>query len=235
MKKWKAIVFDLDDTLYPEREFVLSGFREVADWAEREIGIDKDIGEKQLIDYFENGIRGDTFNRWLESYNIYSDEVVKKMIKIYRDHHPSISTFPEVKGVLSELKKSFLLGVVTDGQLNMQQKKLDALGINAFFDAVIFSDKWGQKAWKPSKKPFEIIAAKLGVLPGQCIYVADNPLKDFLGSKQIGMYTVQVICPNGEYSNCQPPSIDHAPDLLIVSLKELLSIEFIMSDEIQNP
>ncbi len=85
MKRWKAIVLDLDDTLYPEKEFVLSGFRAVSAWAELNLGINRNIGEKELIDYYENGIRGDTFNRWLASYNLLSDDVVEKMINVYRD------------------------------------------------------------------------------------------------------------------------------------------------------
>ena len=28
----KAVIFDLDDTLFPERTYVLSGFRAVGDW-----------------------------------------------------------------------------------------------------------------------------------------------------------------------------------------------------------
>jgi putative hydrolase of the HAD superfamily len=231
LKKWKAIVFDLDDTLYPEKEFVLSGFRAVAAWAELNLGINRNIGEKQLIDYYENGIRGDILNRWLASYNLLSDELVKKTIKVYRDHNPSIFPFPEVKEVLSELKKDFLLGIVTDGQLAVQQRKLNALGINAFFDAFVFSDEWGQKAWKPDKKPFEVISDRLGVPSSQCIYVADNPLKDFFGAKQVGMYAIRIVHPIGEYSTCQPPSLEHNPDFTITSLEKLLNIEFIMSNQ----
>jgi len=235
LKRWKAIVFDLDDTLYPEKEYVLSGFRTVAAWAELNLGIDSNIGEKELLDYFESGIRGDTFNRWLASHNLLSDEVVEKIIKVYRDHNPSIFPFPEVREVLCKLKKDFLLGIVTDGQLAVQQRKLSALGINAFFDALVFSDEWGQKAWKPNEKPFEVISDRLRVPPGQCIYVADNPLKDFLGAKQLGMYTIRVVRPSGEYSTCQPPSIEHKPDLTITSLEELLNIEFIMSNHTHEP
>jgi len=235
MNRWKAIVFDLDDTLYPEREFVLSGFRAVAVWAEQNLGIDSHIGEKELIDYFESGIRGDTFNRWLASHNLLSDDRVERMISVYRDNNPSISPFPEVKKTLIELKKFFLLGIVTDGQLKMQQRKLKALGIEAFFDALVFSDEWGQKAWKPSKKAFEVISYRLGIPPAQCIYVADNPLKDFLGAKRVGMFTIRIVRPNGEYSNCNPPSIEYKPDLTIKSFGELLNVEFIGLSQSYKP
>lgn len=224
MKKLKAVVFDLDDTLYPEKEFVLSGFRAVAAWAELNLGIDSNLGERQLISYYENGIRGDTFNRWLASHNLLSDDLVKEMIKIYREHIPSISPFPEVKEVLGELKKKFLLGIVSDGYIEVQRKKLNALEIENFFDAVVFSDEWGKKNWKPSSKPFEIVSEELGVPSNQCIYVADNPLKDFFGAKHVGIYTIRIIRQGGEYSNCKPPSIEYSPDLTITSIEELLNI-----------
>ena len=38
MRKAEAIVFDLDDTLYPEREYVFSAYRAVAKWIERHLG-----------------------------------------------------------------------------------------------------------------------------------------------------------------------------------------------------
>ena len=225
LKNWKAIVFDLDDTLYPEKEYVLSGFRAIADWAEMQLGITKNIVEKELLDYYENGIRHDTFNRLLESHNLLSDEIVAKMVDIYRNHNPSISPYPEVKEVLSKLKKTFLLGIVSDGYLGVQQRKLNALRISDFFDAIVFSDEWGQKAWKPNKKPFIVISDRLKVNPFQCVYVADNPLKDFLGAKQTRMFTIRIIWKFGEYSSCQPPSHRHKPAIQITSLRELLTIE----------
>jgi len=100
---------------------------------------------------------------------------------------------------------------------------------------VVFSDEWGQKAWKPNEKPFIVISDRLNVPPGQCIYVADNPLKDFLGAKKVGTYTIRIIRPGGEYSTCKPPSIEHRPDLTITFLQELLNIEFIVSNNNAEP
>ena len=39
LRDWQGIVFDLDDTLYPERDYVLSGFKAVASWAEARLGV----------------------------------------------------------------------------------------------------------------------------------------------------------------------------------------------------
>jgi len=222
--QWKAIVFDLDDTLYPEKEFVLSGFHAVSLWVENEFKMKRNIVKEEFIEHFNEGIRKNIFNLWLESKCLFSEERLQKMINIYRYHNPSISPFPEVKNVLTTLKKRFLLGIVSDGYLEVQEKKLNALGIRNYFDAVIFSDQLGRDAWKPSTKPFEEIVNRLRLFPKECIYVADNPLKDFIGAKKIGMFTVRIIRNNGIYSSAQSPSSEHAPDYIINNLNELLTI-----------
>ena len=64
--KWKAIIFDMDDTLYPERHYVLSGFRAVAKWFEANYGVSYETSGQTLISLFNKGIRGNTFNIWLD-------------------------------------------------------------------------------------------------------------------------------------------------------------------------
>jgi len=63
--RWRAVVLDLDDTLYPEAAYVRSGFRAVAGRAEGTLGIPAPEGERELVSLFEAGVRGDTFDRWL--------------------------------------------------------------------------------------------------------------------------------------------------------------------------
>src|SRR5581483_9161898 len=99
----RALVFDLDDTLFPEREYVLSGFRHVARWAAAELGIPAVDGELALRTLFDQGARGDTFNRWLASHGLASAEAVAKLISVYRAHTPQISPFPGMPKLLRML------------------------------------------------------------------------------------------------------------------------------------
>ena len=39
LSSYEAIIFDLDDTLYPERAYVLSGFHAVAVWGKTHLGV----------------------------------------------------------------------------------------------------------------------------------------------------------------------------------------------------
>ena len=226
MNRWQAIVFDLDDTLYPECEFVMSGFRAVAAWGDRKLGVDAEKGFSQLRMFFEQGVRGNTFDLWLKQngFGARAKDIVPRLVEVYRQHRPRIEPFPEVHRVLAHLRGTCSLGLVSDGYLEVQERKLQVLGLAHFFDAVVFSDRLGPEAWKPSARPFEEVLALLGVGPQEAVYVGDNPAKDFLGPRRIGMGTVWVRRAGGEYAGLWPPSDVHAPDYVIGSLEDLISL-----------
>lgn len=224
MPALRAIVFDLDDTLYPERAYVLSGFQAVATWAEEHLGIPATQAFAELHQLFDEGVRGDTFNRWLESHGLQPDNWVPQMVQIYREHHPHIEPYPEVPGLLQSLRLRYRLGLVTDGHPEVQKRKLAALGLASWFDTLVFSDEWGREAWKPNSRPFEIALERLGTSGPEAVYVADNPTKDFLGARQVSMWTVRVRRPDGLYSHLEPLSSEHAPDAEIETLDLLEAI-----------
>lgn len=221
MNRWQAIVFDLDDTLYPERDYVFSGFRAVAAWAEAQLGIPAGQGVAELRYLFEQGVRGDTFNRWLAAHDLGPDSLVPQLVQVYREHEPRLVPFPEVPQLLASLHRRYGLGLLSDGYLPVQQRKLAALGLAHHFDAVVFSDEWGRAAWKPSIKPFQAVLQRLAVDAENSVYVADNPAKDFLGARQVGTFTIWVRWSGGEYTHLDPPSPQHAPHLTLTSLLEL--------------
>lgn len=218
---WQAIVFDLDDTLYPERDYVLSGFRAVADWSATHLGIPADQAFVELTRLFEQGVRGDTFNRWLANYDLHEYGLVQKLVQTYREHQPTLRPFPDVSELLDALRVRYRLGLLSDGYLSVQQRKLDALGLADRFDAIVFSDEWGRAAWKPSPQPFQVILERLKAEPARVIYIADNPLKDFLGAREVGLFTIRAQWANGEYTHLDPPTEQYASDLTFQSIEEL--------------
>lgn len=212
MSKWQAIVFDLDDTLYPEHDFVLSGFRAVARWAQEHLSIPSGQGYADLCMLHASGVRGDTFNRWLVAQGFADEALLAQLVQVYRQHLPRLVPFVEVPGLLDRLHRHYRIGLISDGYLDVQRRKLDALELENCFDAIVFSDEFGRTAWKPSIKPFEVILQRLDVAAPATIYVADNPLKDFLGARQTGMFTVRVQRPGCEYAHLAPLTPEHAPD-----------------------
>ncbi|WP_373546388.1 hypothetical protein [Chamaesiphon sp.] len=109
MNQLKAIVFDLDDTIYPERDFVLNGFRAVAAWASVNLGISESIGAATLFQLYREGVRNNTFDRWLIIHGI-ATEIVPELLDIYRQHLPNISPFPEA---IDLLKPTFRTSIFT--------------------------------------------------------------------------------------------------------------------------
>jgi putative hydrolase of the HAD superfamily len=222
MHALKAIVFDLDDTLYAERDFVLSGFQAVAHWAVANLGIEADRGYQSLFQLYNEGVRNDTFNRWLAIHNVDRSDLVSQLLDVYRQHPPTISPFPEVIDLLTALAPSYKIGLVSDGYLEVQQRKWLALGLNSFFDAVVFSDSLGRENWKPSMAPFKLVLAQLNISPEFSVYIGDNPRKDFFGARQLGMQTIQVKSTHAEYAHLEPPGPDYRAHFTIDSLADVL-------------
>jgi putative hydrolase of the HAD superfamily len=217
----RAIIFDLDDTLYPEHAYVRSGFEAVAAWASANLGIAVDDGFAELTSLFEQGVRGNTFDIWLRDHAIRRDSHVPKLIQIYRDHRPTIQAFPGTIELLEELSHDYALGLLTDGFGPTQQQKVAALGLAPYLKEQLYTHALGNGGGKPSSRPYRLILGGLGVEGREAIYVGDNPMKDFIGARRERMGTVRVRTPQGIYRDVEPPSFDHAPDREIEDLQHL--------------
>jgi putative hydrolase of the HAD superfamily len=217
----KAIVFDLDDTLFPERQYALSGFAAVAEWAEGALGISSEQGYAELEAYFNDGIRGDTFNRLLEAHDIDPERYLPQMVQCYRDHTPNLEPYPETHSVLQSLNGKYRLGLITQGHKPGQQRKLEALDLIDYFEAVLIMGEEDRQDWKPSQVPFERILSELDLDGSEAAYIGDNPLKDFAGARRLGMLTIWIRRPEGEHVDDLPPSPEYHADLELPDLTAL--------------
>jgi putative hydrolase of the HAD superfamily len=214
----RAVVFDLDDTLYPEADYVRSGFRAVAQAAARLYGVPAAEAYRELEQLFREGVRGDTFDRWLYVRGITAD--VNELVAVYRSHAPAIEPFEEVPELLADLhERGMRLGLLSDGEPEIQYGKLDALGLREAFDATLVSGELGRDAWKPSPRGLIELAERLGVGPGDAVYISDNPAKDFKAARDAGMRSIRVRREGGVYSSLEPRSADYAPDHDVESLQ----------------
>jgi len=194
------VIFDVDDTLYLERDYVRSGFREVGRWAQSALGV-TDLGERAWTE-FEAGRRGDVFDRVLDAAGMAcSAELIATMVAVYRRHAPRIQLLPDAKSCLERLEGKVLMGAITDGPLLCQSAKVDALGLRSRFDVVIFTDQYGVGFGKPHPRAFEEVEATLGLSGPRCCYVADNPAKDFAGPARLGWRTVRIVRKQGLHAS----------------------------------
>lgn len=221
MQTLQAVLFDLDDTLYPEREFVLSGFRAVASWSERRFGIPADTSLPQLTRLYEDGIRFKTFDMWLAAHHSGTSVPIADLVRVYREHTPVLHPFPDTMRTLETLRGRYRLGLLTDGVRAVQEKKVAALGIARYFQTITYSDALGRDAWKPSPTPYRATLQALQVEPEAAVYVGDNPAKDFLGARRAGMRSIRIRRLQCEHTDAEYPSQDHVPDCSIVTLDEL--------------
>ena len=126
-----GVVFDLDDTLYLERDYVRSGFRAVAEDAVAGTSVSPDEASKFLWDGFLAGVRGSSFNDLLTEYpDIAARRTIPDLVRVYREHPPTIDFLPGAEALLQELKGLGVpLAVITDGPLESQAAKAEALGV----------------------------------------------------------------------------------------------------------
>lgn len=194
------MVFDLDDTLYPERSFVLSGFRASSDWLEARHSVSGFYD--QAAGLFEEGLRGTIFNEALARVGLAAeDAMVKSLIEVYRGHAPRIALHEDAVWALDHFGAKLALGLLTDGYAATQRNKVAALDIAGRFQTIVYTDDLGRERWKPSPAPYLKIMEATGRSGVECIYVADNPLKDFVAPNALGWMTVQVLRDGGEYAN----------------------------------
>jgi putative hydrolase of the HAD superfamily len=97
------------------------------------------------------------------------------------------------------------------------------LGIGGLFDCIVYTDDLGRENWKPSPTAFSLMMNRLGVAGHECIYVGDNPVKDFLAPNELGWLTVMISREGGEYRHaggkiCAPL---YEAKRVISSLREL--------------
>ncbi len=232
MAALQAVLFDLDDTLYPEREYVRSGFRAAAARAERMLGIPRENGFKELWGYFEAGVRGNTYNTWLESHGLDAERWVPELVTEYRTHAPDIQLHQGVSELLEELADHYRLGLITEGHTVSQQNKLKALGLETVFEAVVITDMDERAFWKPHTRPYLTALEQLGITPEKSVYIGDNPRKDFFGARQLGMHTVRVQWPQGLNTDLQPETPEHAADMSLPDLSALPEILASFEEEI---
>ncbi len=223
MTRLHAVIFDLDDTLYPEQSYVLSGFHAAAKWAEQALSIPKEETSRDLEAMYRQGVRGHTFGLWLEQRGVCGqrDELVQQMVAVYREHQPILTPFNGIPELLGEVGQRCKLGLISDGHLAVQRRKWESLRLDEAFHAVVFSDIFGRQNWKPSHVPFEAALRTLDLAPEAALYVGDNPAKDFLGARQLGMKTIRLRLLGGEHTFAEPESDFHAPDTTVENVQSL--------------
>lgn len=211
------IVFDLDDTLYLERDFAHSGFCAVGRHVRNRLGIDGFEAICQSL--FDRGERRHVFDRALARMGVPPSAIcVATLVEVYRGHAPEIGLAPDADRALHRLGPR--LGLISDGPARTQRAKIRALGIGDRIAHILLTDELGTGAGKPSPLAFREMERLTGAPPEAHVYVADNPMKDFVAPRARGWRTVMIERPGRVH--CAPArTMAHAADRWLTTLDAL--------------
>lgn len=177
-----GVIFDLDDTLYPERDYIDSGFR----------AISKLLGQdctERLWQLFEAGLPAiDCL-----AVELHIEARRSELLECYRTNIPELRLYPEVLPLLQKLRADGRhIGIITDGRPEGQRNKLKALGLYELVDDVIITDELGGPQFrKPCDIAFRILQTRWRMDMAEMVYIGDRYSKDRLAPTQLGM---QFLC-----------------------------------------
>ena len=182
----KLIVFDLDDTLYKEVDYLKSAFWHIASLV-------------STVDYSQNEIYQLMWNTYRQGGNAFETAVqtfgfhlydVQWMLSVYRNHKPAIKLDDDTKNTLDWLKaRGVTMGILSDGRKIQQMNKIDALGLKDYIneDYIIINDKYERH--KPDNRSFRKLMDMFGK-DNNFWYVGDNTAKDFVAPNNLGWQTI---------------------------------------------
>jgi putative hydrolase of the HAD superfamily len=209
----RAVLVDLDDTLYPQADWLRGAWERVADVA-HDCGIPGHALLRALNEECERGSdRGGVIDRALARIGVH-DGPVQLLVAAFREHEATrLEPYPGVTDALERLRAYAPLGLVTDGDPRIQRSKLRSLRLADVFDVIVISDEYGRWRRKPDPYALLLAAAKLTTDPSACVYIGDRPTKDVAAAEAAGMRSVRVF--TGEYAAApdDPPAWRTAEDL----------------------
>ncbi len=204
----KGVIFDLDDTLYSEKEYVHSGFRAVAEYLKKTECVDR------LWKFFEAG--KPAIDELLNELGRESEKT--NCLNIYRKHKPTINLYNGVKELIEKLKNQGIkVGIITDGRPEGQRNKIEALGLNHIIEPenILITDELGGVQFrKPCDIAFRVMNTRWRLNPADVVYIGDNIDKDFKAPQQLGMRSIW-------FNNCNGLYQSNSKENYIKSINEL--------------
>jgi len=186
-----VVAFDLDDTLYPEIEFVESGFRAVSRAAARAWGVSERAAYRVLRESLDRDGRGCQLDRLCQHFERPLRPWVARWLHVYRAHEPEIHLPQETLRVLCRLRDHPLY-LVTDGHKGVQARKIAALGLGSHFRHCYLTNRYGRRFQKPSPHVFQLLCRRERCAAGEVAYIGDDPSKDFVGIRPLGFRTIRL-------------------------------------------
>lgn len=190
----QAILFDLDNTLIDYLKFKQKAARAAAKEMVRQ-GLptsEEDAYNRIFAVYQKRGIEyGKTFYEVVVQFGLEVNAAEKIQQAGIIAHNKCkmrvLKPYPGVAEVLTQLRKNYLLAIVSDAPRNKVWQRLVIAGLEDFFHVVVTTSD--TQTQKPHPSSFQLALQKLGVAASECMFVGDNPGRDVRGAKALGMKT----------------------------------------------
>jgi len=219
MKNIKAIIFDAYGTLFDVNS--------AAEKCKEKIG-DKweDFANYWRITQLEYTWLRSIMNRHKDFWQITEDSLNKSMKKFEIDQnmrselldlYKILSTYPEVKKTLEELKsKNFKLAILSNGTPKLLDELVKSNDLQEFFDDIFSIETVG--IYKPSANVYDIPIKKYNIFKNEVVFLSSNTW-DVSGGGNFGYKSIWVNRNNNIFDN-----LDYSPEYELKNLKNLLDI-----------
>lgn len=206
-------VFDLDDTLYSEIDYLKSAFKYIASSIEPESFTQL---YDEMFSIYKSG--GNTFEYIIKNFK-KKNYTKEYLLNLYRSHFPQIELKEGVLEMLDKIKeKKGKIGIITNGRSITQRNKIKSLGLEPFIDITIISEEIGFE--KPNEMVYKDFLKMNSIY--QFYYFGDNLTNDFITPRSQGWCCVGVI---NEYSihkiNISDIKQEYLPHLFINKFSEI--------------
>ena len=219
MKNIKAIIFDAYGTLFDVNS--------AAEKCKEKIG-DKweDFANYWRVTQLEYTWLRSLMNRHKDFWQVTEDSLNKSMKKFEIDQnmrsellnlYKILSTYPEVKKTLDELKrKNFKLAILSNGTPDLLNQLVKSNSLQEFFDDIFSIETVG--IYKPNADVYNIPIKKYNISKNEVLFLSSNTW-DVSGGGNFGYKSIWVNRNSNIFDN-----LDYSPEFELKNLKDLLDI-----------
>ena len=193
----KAVLFDLDDTLYDRGELVRRVVIGQYDAFKHELcSVQQDDYVRRVLQLDDNGYadKRALYETVVSEYGL-TPALIERLVENFWTSYDDKCELPQdTRFTLQTLRQNHIkLGVITNGGTERQQRKLDSLGVSSWFDVILISETEGVR--KPDAEIFHRAVGRCGVEASEAIFVGDHPDTDVGGALQAGLRAVWKVSP----------------------------------------
>lgn len=194
MGKYKAVLFDLDDTLLKRDKAVDYLFRFIL---ENYYTVTDDIMTKKMLKRFKeydkqsygDGDKSKVLKPFFQEFPPEREMTDSSMADFWNKYFPQCFKVGEDTLVLlNQMNKYVKMGIITNGSVQRQNAKIKNSKLNSYFETIIISEEVGLS--KPDKKIFDLALDELDVVPEDVLFIGDDLVKDVKGPQNAGMTAV---------------------------------------------